>query len=154
MIRYKCRYILKISSIFMIYENTLFKCLMKCLILQWTWKFKHSVNFIATFFQKEKSKFGSSNGSKAPHQPNVYCASFFAAAISVMFLGSIMVIVNVYELRSLHGEQMGLLLQVSDELQQHDCPQKQPLYTQDENNKPTLLVWSPRVIHIQEKWPS
>jgi hypothetical protein len=62
-----------------------------------------------------------------------------------MFLGSIMVIVNVYELRSLHGEQMGLLLQVSDDLQQHDCPQQQSAYAQNEIIRPTLLVWSPRV---------
>lgn len=40
---------------------------------------------------------------------------------------------------------MGLLLQVSDDLQQHDCPQQQSLYTQHENTRPTLLVWSPRV---------
>lgn len=95
-------------------------------------------------FQKE-TKTKERSVPKLTHQSNVYCASFFAAVISVMFLGSIMIIVNVYELRSLHNQQMGLLLQVSDDLQQHDCPQHQNLFAHRESNRPTLLVWSPRV---------
>ncbi|XP_059478150.1 probable tubulin polyglutamylase ttll-15 [Neocloeon triangulifer] len=72
-------------------------------------------------------------------------SSLFAVAASVIFLGSTMVAVNIYELRSLHNEQMNVLLKVRRDLQTPpDCHVADQI-SHDSGEKPTLLVWSPRM---------
>ncbi|CAB3364005.1 Hypothetical predicted protein [Cloeon dipterum] len=91
--------------------------------------------------ESDKTKKSSSGGPSA--QPNCLMA-FIATIISVIFLGVVLIAFNVNELQNLNSEQFELLLRVTEELKLQDCPFKQQ-YLLPNDDKPTLLVWSPRM---------